>query len=212
MKHLLMRRRPGTTLFELIIFLGVLAVVIGLVMPLLFSAAQDRLFQQTVSVVEQNGTQVLQNTSIRIRQSERILSPLPGEVGSVLALQSASGATNPTIIGVISGALVIVEHATKQTVSSSQVAVDSFTVRNTSVSPTHQSVQISFKLSRSIRLEQPHSYAQTFSAAVTLFPADTPKGDTCGCAAPVCNANDVYQWQVCEGTLCSTTSTQLHCP
>ena len=197
-------KRPGTTLIELLIFVALISLIVALALPLLFSSTEHRMLQQTVSIVEQNGTQILQNVTLRARRSERILKPLPGQTGSVLALQTGSGATNPTLIGLSSGAIVIVEHKTRETVSSPQVAVQDFIVRNTSTSAGRQSLQISFRIARTIRLQMPHSYTQYFEAGIALLPD--------GCELPACSGANRYQWQVCETGVCLTATTPLQCP
>ena len=132
--------------------------------------------------------------------------------GSVLALQTGSGATNPTLIGLSSGAIVIVEHKTRETVSSPQVAVQDFIVRNTSTSAGRQSLQISFRIARTIRLQMPHSYTQYFEAGIALLPDDETTGAACGCELPACSGANRYQWQVCETGVCLTATTPLQCP
>lgn len=212
MKKFYHSSHPGTTLIELLLFLAILSIIVGTALPMLFSATENRLLQQTISIVEQNGTQVIQNTGLKIRQAERVLSPAIGQTGSVLALQTASGALNPTIIGLSSGSIVLVEHTTRELVSSPQVAVQDFEVRNTSTSETRQSVTVSFRVSRTIRLQQPHSYAQRFEFVVNLLPDDVATGDECGCIPPYCQGNNVYAWQVCQSSTCLSASTQLQCP
>lgn len=187
-------------------------MVISVSLPMLFSATENRLLQQTISIVEQNGTQVLQNAALNIRNSEKILSPAIGATGSVLALQTSSGALNPVIIGINSGSIYIIKHATRELISSPQVAVQDFIIRNTSTSASRQSVSITFRVSRTIRLQQPHSYTQRFESAVALFPDDVATGDECGCAAPACQGNNVYGWQVCENSTCLAATSPLQCP
>ncbi len=210
MMHLV-HRRPGTTLVELLIFLGILSIVAGITLPILFASTENKLLQQTISVVEQNGTQVVQSATYAIRHAERILSPAPGQTGSFLSLQSGDEDLNPTIIGVLSGAVVIIKRAVKETVSTAQVGVLDFEVRNTSVSETRPSVLITFTLSRTIRLQQPHSYTQTFEKLATLPPNDEPIGDACGCDEPACSAADTMTWQVCESSLCGEVTTTMEC-
>lgn len=208
----LLRSRPATTLIELLIFMAILGMVIAITLPLLFSATENRLLQTTISIVEQNGAQILGNVSQRIRAGEKIISPAMGSTGSVLVLQTASGSTDPTIIGMNSGSLVIIEHLTRETVSTEQVAVTNFVVRNTSTSATRQSVSISFIVSRTIRLQMPHSYVRSFETTVSLLPSDVVVGNSCGCVAPSCGANDAYTWEVCETSACYSVSTTLECP
>jgi type II secretory pathway pseudopilin PulG len=204
-------RRPGMTLVELLIFTAILALVIGLILPILFNANEQRLFQQTMATVELNGAQTLQNIELRLHQSESIVSPAMGQTGSVLMLQTASGSTNPTIIGFTGGTLVVVRGAGRQIISSSQVAVDQFWVRNTSTSASRQSVQIRLKLSRTIRLKSPFSFRRTFEGAFILLPDDVTDAQTCGCSAPVCLSGRTYQWEVCQSAACFQGSTSLQC-
>src|SRR5207248_1996679 len=97
------RLRSGTTLIELLIFIAILAIAGSAILPLLFASTEDRILQQTVSIVEQNGSQILQTIGYRIHHAERVLDPLLRGSGSVLALQTGSGSENPTIIGISSG-------------------------------------------------------------------------------------------------------------
>lgn len=206
------RFRPGTTLIELLIFLAILAVVVATALPLLYASTENRLLQQTISIVEQNGTQILQNASLHIRQGERILSPTIGNTGSFLSLSTASGGMNPVIIGMSSGSLVIVEHDIRELISNPQVAITDFEVRNTSTSATRQSLSIIFKVSRTIRLQQPLTYDQVFEETISLPPDDVPFVDPCGCVEPYCNGNNTVAWQLCQYEACVSASTHLVCP
>ncbi len=206
------RLRSGATLVELLLFMAILAAVGIAMFPFLFSATEDRLLQQTVSAVEQTGNQLLQVIGYQIRHAERIVAPALHEDGSILTLQTGSGGTNPTIIGVASGALIMIQRADRQTISSSQVAVESFTVENTSTSASRGSVRVRFRLSRTIRLQAPRKYAQSFEGVFSTFPDDVLNGNACGCAQPGCGSTSLYVWQVCDAGTCQTAQTQLQCP
>lgn len=210
MKKLLMR--PGTTLIELLIFVALIGLVIGIMLPILFASTENRLLQLTIGTVEQNGIQTMQTIALRVRQGERILDPAAGHTGSVLALQTSSGSTNPTILGILSGSLVVIRYSTKEVVSATDVAIRDFVVKNTSTSASRQSVQITFKVSRTIRLQQPHSYTRTFEGVFNLLPDDIAVGDACNCATPQCPTSGTYQWEVCESNSCYSGSTPLQCP
>lgn len=205
-----LQNRPGTTLIELLIFFAIMAVVVSLTLPMLFTAAENRVLQQTISVVEQNGTQVLQNVGLKVRNAEKILYPAAGQVGNYLVLQTGSGGTNPTIIGVLSGAIVIIQHTIKETVSTEQVGINEFRVRNTSTSTNSQSVAISFRVSRTIRLQQPHSYTQRFDTIIGLLPDDRQVG-ACNCPSTACVGGTVIQWYVCDTPICEEGLTTLDC-
>ncbi len=206
------RSRSATTLIELLIFMGILGMVISVTLPLLFSATENRLLQTTISIVEQNGAQILGNVTQSIRAGEKIISPAAGSTGSVLVMQTASGATDPTIIGMSSGRLIIIRHLTRETVSTEQVALTNFVVRNTSTSATRQSISFSFRLSRTIRLQMPRSYARSFETTVSLLPSDIIVGNDYGYVVPSCGAGDTYTWEACEVGQCYSVTTPLECP
>lgn len=202
--------RSGTTLIELLLFLAIMAVVASLTLPMLFTAAENRMLQQTVSVVEQNGAQTVQNIGLKVRNAEKILYPTAGQAASYLVLQTGSGETNPTIIGVLSGAIVIIQHSIKETITTQQVGVNEFRVRNTSTSAASQSVAISFRVARTIRLQQPHSYAQRFETVIGLLDDDRTTG-ACNCPSASCINGTVIQWYVCDTGICEEATTALAC-
>ncbi len=205
-------RRPGTTLIELLIFMGVLAAIGTAVFPLLFSSTEDRLLQQTIALVEQNGIQTLQSIGTRITQAERIYTPSLATSGSVLALRMGSGTLNPTIIGLNSGTLILVEGIDRQELSSSQVAISNLVFRNTSVSSRRQSIEVTFTVSRAIRLQAPRSYRQSFQAVFTLPPDDVLQPSNCSCSLPGCAPNNIFVWEVCQASTCMEAETALTCP
>ncbi len=209
MKKLSQQNRPGTTLVELLIFLAIMALVVSVALPMLFTAAENRLLQQTVSLVEQNGTQSIQNMGLKIRNAEKILYPAAGQTAAYLVLQTGSGSTNPTIIGTVSGSVVIIQHNIKETVSNEQVGIDNFRVRNTSTSTANQSVAVSFIVSRTIRLQSPRSYTQSFDAVFGLLP-DHRHAGVCNCPSAACSSSTV-EWYVCDTSVCEYASTSLDC-
>lgn len=210
MSRRILGNRPGTSLIELIIFLAIMAAVVSVTIPMLFSAAENRLLQQTVSVVEHNGTQSIQNIGLKVRNAEKILYPAAGQTASYLVLQTGSGATNPTIIGALSGAVVIIQRSTKETITTEQVGIDQFRVRNTSTSASAQSLAVSFRARRTIRLQSPRSYVQRFDATFSLLPDDLPTG-ACNCPAASCVGGAAIQWYVCDTGICEEATTALEC-
>jgi hypothetical protein len=122
----------------------------------------------------------------------------------------ASGSINPTIIGIQTGALVVIEKDLVRKLTSSQVAIIDFIARNTSPATSTPSVFSSFKVSRTIRLQMPHTYTRFFENAAFLHPADTPVGD-CGCSSASCT-NDLMTWYTCSGGSCSERQDNLVCP
>jgi type II secretory pathway pseudopilin PulG len=201
----------GATLVELILYMGILALVAVLTIPLLFTTAENRMLQQTIAIVELNGTQTIQTVTLSIRAAERILYPPIGGTGSFLALQMADELKSPIIFGIDNGRMTKIQHDTREMFTSTQVAVEDFVVRNTSVDDDHHSVAITFRVSRTIRLEQPRSYRRDFETAVSLSPVDIPIGNACGCTVPSCANTGAVLWKICPSGVCWEATTTLVC-
>lgn len=205
-----LKHRSGFTMIELLIFIAIFSMVAVIMIPMLYATIETRMRQQTIELVEDNANQALQQIERRIRNAERIIAPAAGSTGSFLALQMASGSINPTIIGVQTGALVVIENDLVRKLTSSQVAVIDFMARNTSPADDTPSAFSSFKISRTIRLQMPHTYTRFYENAAMLHPADSPSGD-CGCSAASCTDN-VLTWYVCSGGSCSERRDNMVCP
>jgi len=206
------RSHRGATLIELILYMGILGLVAILTIPLLFSSAENRMLQQTIALVELNGTQAVQTVTLRIRAAERIVHPAKGQTGSYLALQMGSEEESPVLIGVDDGRVTVIEHTLRESITSAQVAVQNFEVRNTSVSDDRPSVAITFRVSRTIRLQQPRSYHRDFATAISLSPVDVLAERMCAsCAPPACTDPLNVRWQVCQEGFCRQATTTLMC-
>lgn len=201
--------RRGVTLVELILFLAIASIMGLALMPLLFSSTENRLLQESVAHIENNGSQLMQVFATRVHESEKILDPLPGTSSKVLALQMSSGSLSPTIYGLLTGAIIQIEGTVQQTISASEVSVQDFLVRNFSNGQS-TGVTISFKLTRALRLEAPRYYTQTFQSSFTAFPKNTLTGNTCGFALPGCGTGNRYNWQICNPNVANAYA-QMDC-
>ncbi|MDD5041080.1 MAG: type II secretion system protein [Candidatus Peribacteraceae bacterium] len=205
-------RRPGTTLVELLLFLAFFAIVGGTVVSILFATSDQRMRQQTIASVERTGLQAMQSLRWRIEHAERIMDPLSGHSGSILALQMASASDDPLIIAAESGSLVFVLRDTKKILTPEGMAVSHVIVRNLSPSAARPTILLSFDLAEDFPLPSSPvpQYLQHFEMAVSLLPEDSPMGNECGCDPPVCQSG-IYQWQVCTAEECVPADTALPC-
>jgi type II secretory pathway pseudopilin PulG len=201
--------RSGVTYLETLIFIALFGAIAAVTLPMFFTSAESRIRQQAIAHVEQNGVQVLQTLKRRIQHAERILVPARGQTGSLLVLQTGSGATHPTIVLVDTGSIILIERDRAQRISSLQLTVSSFVVRNTSASDTRPSAHISFRASRIIRLVAPQTYERMFESLISLFPDDTPTAGGCTCLPPRCSSGR-WEWYICTVGVCTlTTSANL---
>ncbi len=201
--------RRAATILEVLLFIAAFAIVSSALVPLLLSSAENRVLQQTMSLVEQNGALALQSIEYHVQNAQRILSPAAQTTAPVLTLRMGSGAYDPTIIGTLSGAVVIIHRTTKQTITSPDVTVSEFAIRNTSASATQSSFAVSFRVSRAVPFLDHRVYSRVFSTAFTLFPKTGAAA--CACSVISCAAGGTYQWEICGGAGCQQASTALDC-
>jgi hypothetical protein len=202
--------RSGSTMVEFLLFLALLGLTGSGVIALSLSTAESRVEQQITASVEQEGTRLLQAIIRRARNAERILAPLRGSSGSLLALRTSLQNEDPTIIALQSGALILIRAAASETLSAPDVTVSRLRIENTSASDERPSMLLSFTVGRSLALPVIFTYERTFESAVSLFPDDNLQGNACGCAPPVCSSGN-FSWGFCSGSLCTPASVQLSC-
>ncbi|MDD5623442.1 MAG: hypothetical protein PHI23_01890, partial [Candidatus Peribacteraceae bacterium] len=106
------RHRPAASLVELVLFLAFFAAAGSIVLSILFATSEQRVAQRAISAVERNGLKALQSLSRRTHHAERILAPALGSSGTILALQISQESENPSIVALLSGALVLVRRDT----------------------------------------------------------------------------------------------------
>ncbi|MBT4120148.1 MAG: hypothetical protein HOG89_03635 [Candidatus Peribacter sp.] len=202
-------KRSGTTLIELLLFLAFFGLSSGVLLAFFFMTSEQRVRQQTIATVEQSGVQLIQTLTNRIRSSERILDPAIGTAGDILALQLADDTLYPTIIGVSGSVLYVGEANTLRAMSSSNVTVSNFIIRNTSSAEDLASVLVEFDVTRTVPLTIPLEYTRKFEALVPLFPDDQPSAP-CSCASPSCS-DGIYSWSYCIDTVCTDATVDLPC-
>lgn len=206
---LLRHSRPGTTFVELILFLAFFSVVSGVLITFFFTTAEQRVRQDSISTVEQAGVQIAQALKTRIRSAERLLDPPLNSSGSVLALQIADEAINPTVVALSGTTLVVAQANTMQNLSSNKVSVSNLHIVNTSASASRGSVLLTYTISRTIPLTVPINYERNFEVFVSLFPDDV-ESTQCDCIAPACNSGN-YEWEYCEEETCYTATGSISC-
>lgn len=211
---MIMRRisssHPGLSLVELLLFVGLLALMGGAIVGFFILTSESRIRQQTTTDVEQNIIQLHQFLAYEIRHAERIIDPPLGRSGSVLALQTTGIAANPTIITVQSGYVLLVRGESEYLISPPEVTVTDFRVFNTSPTASRASLGFTFTVSRLIPIPSRPTYSRKHEGAVTVLPDDALIGNTCGCAVPRCDGGK-YEWEICESGSCRALSGALLC-
>lgn len=204
----ILQKRPGTSLLETMLFLGILGIISGTIVGVLMATQDARIRQRSVAELEQQGTQILTNLTKVIRRAERIVVPVTNETGGTLLLQMAQNDEYPTIITRVgSGELLLVQRSSTSALISNHLTVQDLVFRNVD----DGNVWLSFKLVTIIPTLSQQVYSRTFNGTATLFHDDQSDAGGCGtCPAPAC-INGAYTWYICESGICSQSDTTLQC-
>lgn len=202
--------RSGMSLIELVMFMAFFSVCAGILINVLMSTNEQRLRQQMIAGVEQEGMQIMQMLTRRVRRAERIAYPPRGETGSVLSIQVAEQSQDPTIIALETGAIRVAEKDTLRNLSSEGLTIKDLEFQNTSATSSSHSVRIIFTASKSTGLPTGGVYERKMQSLVTLFPDDELAGNSCACSSPTC-VSGVFNWGYCDGEDCVDSGTELLC-
>jgi hypothetical protein len=198
------------SLIELIMFMAFFSVCAGVLINVLMSTNEQRVRQQMIAGVEQEGMQIMQTLTRRVRRAERIAYPLRGESGSVLSVQVAEQSQDPTIIALETGAIRVAEKNVLRNLSSEGLTITNLVFQNTSATSSNHSVRIIFTASKSTGLPTGGIYQREFQSLITLFPDDDLAGNPCACSTPTC-VSDIFDWGYCDGENCVDSGEELLC-
>jgi len=202
--------RSGMSLIELVMFMAFFAVCAGILINVLMSTNEQRVRQQMIAGVEQEGMQIMQMLTRRVRRAERITYPPRGETGSVLSIQVALQPQDPTVIALETGAIRVAEKNTVRSLSSEGLTITDLEFQNTSATSGNHSVRILFTASKSTGLPTGGTYERRMQSMVTLFPDDDLAGNACACSSPTC-VDGVFSWGYCEEESCTDSDNEFPC-
>jgi type II secretory pathway pseudopilin PulG len=199
--------RTGTTLLEVMLFLGILSIIATTITAVFIATQDARVLQRSISSLEDAGTQLISTISKTTRRAEVVVSPSTSMTGSVLVLQMASNDEFPTMLARIGSGLVLVQKSETSALLSPNITISSVSFKNIAGG----NVWFTFKLSTIVRTVKTRVYSRTFYGTATLFPDDQSDAGGCGsCPAPSCISH-AYTWYVCAADVCTQSDVTLPC-
>lgn len=140
-------KKSGVTFIELILYVAISAIILMVSAVFLSLLMRSRIKNQVMAEVGQQGTQIMQIITQKIRDADGINVPLTGTLGTQLSL-SIPGDTNPTIIEFVGSDVQIQENGGAVVpLTSSRVLVSNGFFLNLTRSGTLGIVRIGFDLS-----------------------------------------------------------------
>lgn len=168
--HFWCKSDAGFTLVELLLYVGISAILLLVISVFLSSLLQSRIKNQTIAEVEQQGAQVMQLIAQTARNAEAITSPAQGANASFLILDVIAPASDPTVFDLSSGAIRITEGAGSAiALTNSRVAASALAFQNLSRAGTPGAIHIQFTLAYvNPEGRNEYSFTKTFIGSATL--------------------------------------------
>lgn len=140
----------GFTLLELLLYIGLLAIILSASSFYLRSVLQTRARNQSVAEVDSQGYFAMQTIMQQVRNATSVTSPAPGASAPSLTLAMSSPADSPTIFSVADGVLKMQQGEDADVdLTSAKVVVQDFVVRNAGTAGSADAVRVEFILARS---------------------------------------------------------------
>lgn len=158
----------GFSLFELVLYIALTAVLLTVTSALLGVLLQARIKQRSIAEIDQQGLQVIQLMSSSVQAADSVLEPLPGASTTGLSLVPADAAPGPIVFQVISGVLMMsVAGGEPVPLHNSRVTVANLNVENLGEPGIMDSLHFSFTVSHENEGgRNEYDYARTFYGAV----------------------------------------------
>lgn len=169
MKHL---RQNGFTLIELLLYVAIVGTLLLSVSAFFAVSTSSQVKDQVENNVNQEALFALNLMTQTIRNANSITAPAIAGTGTSLTLSVPTAAKSPTIFDVNSGSLQVKEGTGAAiALTSSDVTVSNFTVKNLGRSGTPGIVQISFTVSNNTTSSRSEvNYQKTFTTSASIRP------------------------------------------
>lgn len=160
----------GFSLFELVLYIALTAVLLTVTSALLGVLLQARIKQRSIAEIDQQGLQIIQLLLTSVESADSILEPLPGASATSLSLVPADGASSPVVFQEASGVFTMsVAGGDGISLHNSRVILSNLNIENLGESGITDSLHFSFTLSHENEGgRNEYDYARTFYGAVSL--------------------------------------------
>ncbi|MFH1253110.1 MAG: prepilin-type N-terminal cleavage/methylation domain-containing protein [Candidatus Uhrbacteria bacterium] len=162
-------KQRGFTLVELILYIGLSAVILSSLGTMINISYQVRARQQVTAEVEQQGTVVTQIVSQIIRNASSITSPVAGASATSAVMAVSDVSKTPTTFSLSGTAFQLTENATVTALTNDQVQVSALSFKNLSAATTPGTVKFQFTLNYTNPGGTPRfTYSKTFYGSASL--------------------------------------------
>ena len=156
----------GFTLLELLLYVFVASGILLSIVALVAVLIQSRVKNQTISTVEQQGSQIIQLVTQEINNAKIITAPAVGSSSAILQFQDTNGQSEQ--LSVVSSTLFLNKNNKDYFLNPSTIKVSNWQVTNLGIA-SHDSIKIQFDLNyNNLAGLNQYSYVQTFYATANI--------------------------------------------
>ncbi|HNX10944.1 MAG TPA: type II secretion system protein [bacterium] len=158
------RKKSGFTLIELLLYSALSGVIILAVSSFVFIIWQAQAKSQSISEVEQQGIQIMDNILRQVRNANAINSPTLTNTAAVLSLATSTPAANPIVIDQSGNYLRQTLGANPAVLlNNDRVVVSNLSFSNYGRTGTNGSIRVKFTLTHiNPGGKNEYNYSQTF--------------------------------------------------
>ncbi len=157
----------GFTLIELLLYTVIAAGLLLSITALLSLLIQSRTKNETISLIDQEGLQIIQIITQETRNAKMVISPLVSASSTVLQIQNNLG--QDIKFDLASNTLYMSKSNQILNLSSSNILVSGLQFSNLSSDMSRNSIKIEFNLSyNNVSNRTEYNYSQTFYDTATL--------------------------------------------
>lgn len=165
------KSQRGLTLVEMLLYVSISSIILLSLSVFLTFLLSQRIKNQSISDVNQQGLQVIQLMTQTVRNARSVDTPLIGATSSSLSMTMTDPSLSPTVFDV-SGGVIRIKEGNNAVIplTNSHVNIQSFIIQNiSSASSTDRMVRISFTVDHiNPDNRNENSFSKSFIGSATL--------------------------------------------
>lgn len=167
-------QHSGYTIIEMLLYIAIFSLIIGSILSVAMSIANQRIQNQITQEVDYQGNLAITNITQNLRNASTLNTPTPGNSSASLSFNTSTPANNPSVYDVSGDQSVNklrfkAGSSASVYLTSSRVTMSNLNFSNRAITGGRDSIYISFTLSYNNPTNKPQlSYQKNFYGVTTL--------------------------------------------
>ena len=168
------QKNSGYTIIEMLLYIAIFSLIIGSILSIAMSIANQRIQNQVTQEVDYQGNLAITNITQNLRNASTINTPTPNNSSTSLSFNTTTPANNPSVYDMVSDQSVNKLRFKEGTVASvyltsSRVTISNLSFSNRAITGGRDSIYISFTLTYHNPTNKPQlDYQKNFYGVTTL--------------------------------------------